>query len=97
MCDLINHQWLVQHIAEYGDDLDHWSWHARNKAVSEALHNCENNARLNDALSDFFANHGLKYLYMEDSVLPLFKTREIVWNYLSPYIFEQIENMERDK
>jgi hypothetical protein len=97
MPDLIPHPWLIDQIAEHGTDVDFWSWHARNKAVSECLHNSENVERLNHAMADFFNNHGLKYLYMEDAVLPICKTREIVWNYLEPFIVEQIDRMEDEQ
>ena len=97
MPDLIPNYWLTDHIAEHGTNTTSWSWHARNHAASECLHNCENIERLNHAMADFFNNHGLKYLYMEDAVLPIFKTREIVWNYLEPFIVEQIEQLEEDQ
>lgn len=92
MTDLINPQWLADHIAEHGKDTTKWSWHAKNEAASQALHNCENPHRLKVAMVDFFADHSLKHLYMDCS-LPVCKTREIVWGYLEADIVEQIERI----
>lgn len=92
MTDLINDQWLKDHVAEHSCDVSKWSWHAKNEAASQALHNCENPHRLKVVMIDFFADHGLKNLYMECS-LPVFKTREIVWVYLEADIVEQIERI----
>lgn len=92
MTDLINETWLYEHVLQHGKDVKLWSWHAKNEAASQALHNCENPHRLKVAMIDFFADHSLKHLYMECS-LPVCKTREIVWDYLESDIVEQIERI----
>lgn len=96
MCDLLNPDWLQEHVKEHGPDLGYWSQHAKNAAAKEALHNPYNADRLPYAMADFFNNHGLRHLYMEDDPLSAYNTRRIVWDCLAPLIFEQIEQMENE-
>ncbi len=99
MCDLIDHQWLFDHMVKCGDDPLRWTNEQKDEAADQALHNCWNRERLAECMEDFFNNKCLEALYQSGHTP--FQQAEIVrneiWCCLESDIVDQCYQTERNR